>query len=159
MDEKRTIFSYISQAFATYGAIVVIFIVFSLILDEDTGEFSTLFELGRTGLTLHTLLQLLLIAVVVTAAQVIFLTDVLLKNLAIVARNALFFAVILVAMVAFACIFGWFPIGDPKAWLGFGVSFGLSVAASIIISRAVEKAENRSLQAALEKYNNSRNDT
>ena len=45
MEEKRTIFSYIGQALATYGAIVVIFIVFSLILDEDTGEFSTLFEL------------------------------------------------------------------------------------------------------------------
>lgn len=158
MDEKRTVFSYISQAFATYGAIVVIFIIFSMILDEGTGEFSTLFELGNKGLTLHTLMQLLLLAVVVTAAQVIFLTDVLFKNLPIVARNALFFAVILVAMVAFACMFGWFPINDPKAWLGFGVSFGLSMAVSIVISRAVEKAENKTLQAALEKYNSSRKD-
>ncbi|MBP1584100.1 MAG: hypothetical protein ILP17_00190 [Lachnospiraceae bacterium] len=159
MDEKRTVFSYIGQAFATYGAMVVIFIIFSLILDEGTGEYSTLFELGNKGLTLHTLLQLLFLACIVTAAQILFLTDVLLKNLPIVARNALFFATILASVVVFACIFGWFPIDDPKAWLGFGVSFGLSMAASIIISRAVEKAENRSLQAALEKYNNSRNDT
>ena len=156
MEEKRTIFSYIGQALATYGAIVVIFIVFSLILDEDTGEFSTLFELGKKGLTLNTLLQLFALAVIVTLAQVIFLTDTLLKNLSIVVRNALFFAVILISMVIFACVFGWFPIDDARAWIGFGISFGLSMAASIIITRMVEKAENASLQAALEKYNKSK---
>ena len=155
MEEKRTIFSYIGQALATYGAIVVIFIVFSLILDEDTGKFSTLFELGNKGLTLGTLIQLLALAVIVTAAQVVFLTDTMLKNLSIVMRNVLFFSVILIAMVLFACVFGWFPIDDPRAWIGFGVSFGLSMAASIFITRFVEKAENDSLQAALEKYNRS----
>ncbi|MCR4793122.1 MAG: hypothetical protein K5871_10240 [Lachnospiraceae bacterium] len=158
MEEKRSIFSYISQMFATYGAIVVMFIVFNLILDESTGQYSTLFELAGKGITLVTLLELLLLSVVVTVAQIVFLTDAVFKDLSMILRNVFFFAAILTVIVAFACMFGWFPIDDAKAWAGFGVSFALSMAASILITRFVEKAENARMQEALEKYNREMHD-
>ena len=47
MEEKKTIFNYIGQAFATFGIIVTLFIAFSLIIGESSGEYSTLFVLGK----------------------------------------------------------------------------------------------------------------
>lgn len=153
MEEKRTVFSYIGQMFSTYGVMVVIFIVFCMVLDESTGEYSTLFELAGRGLTINTLLQLLFLALIVTVSQVVFLTDTICKNLSMVLRNVFFFSTILIAVILFACIFAWFPIGDVRAWIGFGISFAVSMAVSIFITRIVEKTENSKMQEALEKYN------
>ncbi|MBO7335489.1 MAG: hypothetical protein J6U42_00970, partial [Lachnospiraceae bacterium] len=80
MEEKKTVFNYIRQLFATFGIIVTIFIVLSLIISEGTGDYSSLFRLGREALTIPTLLQLLLIAGTITCAQVVFYTDILIKN-------------------------------------------------------------------------------
>ncbi len=152
MEEKKTVFSYISQVFATYGIIVTIFTLFSLLIGEGTGAYSSLFRLGRTGLTLGTLWELLLLAAVITFVQVLFLTDRWIKNMPILRRNVLFFALVLAVIVGMILVFHWFPADDPLAWVGFLISFVLSMGVSVLLSRLKEQAENRRMAAALEKY-------
>lgn len=157
-EDRKSVFGYIAQLLATYGAMVVIFIVFDLCIGKETEGYSTLFELGSRGLTLATLLQLLFLAVLVTIAQVAFLTDLLIKNMNMIARNLLFIIAIFVSIVVFAVLFGWFPVGDLAAWVGFLVSFSLSMAASLLITRFIEKSENKKMQEALDKYMEKRNE-
>ncbi|MBO7531201.1 MAG: hypothetical protein J6T50_05290 [Lachnospiraceae bacterium] len=157
-EDKKSVFGYIAQLLATYGAMVVIFIVFDICIGRSTEGYSTLFELGSRGLTVNTLLQLLLLAVLVTIAQVVFLTDVLIKNMNMIARNFLFIIAIFVSIVVFAVSFGWFPVNDLAAWVGFLVSFSLSMAASLLITRFIEKSENKKMQEALDKYMEKRNE-
>ena len=154
MEENKTIFNYISQIFATYGIIVAIFIVFSLVLGNAAKDYSSLFVLGSAGLSVKTLGQLLLLAVIISLGQIFFLTDRILKKMALLLRNILFFLLVMVVIIVFAVVFRWFPVTDGRAWIGFFTSFGVCTVISVVISRLEEQAENRKMEAALEKYRN-----
>ena len=152
MDEKKTIFDYIKQLFTTYGIMVVIFIVTNLLVGNEARVLSTLFALGSVGLSTVTLLQLFLLALIITIAQNIFLSDILIKNMALIVRNILFFVTVMVASTLFIILFSWFPIGDPLAWIGFIVCFAICAAVSAGIMRLEENAENKKMQEALNKF-------
>ena len=156
MEERKSVFAYIGQVFATFGIIVSIFIAFCLLIGESTGRYSTLFELGGKGLTAATLLELLLLSAVITIGQILFLTDRWIKNMSIVCRNVLFFLTVLGSIVAMIVLFGWFPVNDIRAWAGFAVSFVLSMGIGILVSRMKERAENDRMQAALDRYQKGR---
>ncbi len=152
-EENRTVFDHIARLFTTFGVMVVIFILFAVCIGQSTREYSTLFELGNGGLTIRTLLQLLALAVIVTVSQTVFMTDLLIKNMKIMARNVIFISSIFLTIVAFVFAFGWFPVDDIRAWIGFILSFSVSMTLSLLITRFVEKTENRKMQDALERYN------
>ncbi len=153
MEEKKTVFYYIRQASATYGLIVLAFIIMSIVLGERTKGYADLFSMGNAGLSMPTLLELLLLAVIITLAQVIFLTDTWIMNMSMVIRNVLFFVSILIVIVFMIVAFNWFPVGDMTAWLGFIISYALSMIISSLVTRLKERAENSKMQEALDKYN------
>ena len=153
MEEKKTIFNYIGQAFAIYGIIVLIFILFSVVIGEQAEGYSALFSLGNKGISVTTLCELLLLSVMITIAQDIFLTDRWIVNMSMMKRNALFFLAVLVVSVIMIIVFQWFPIGDITAWLGFIVSYAISVFVSVLVTRLRERAENAKMQQALDAYN------
>ncbi len=152
MEEKKTVFNYISQLFAIYGVVVTIFIGINLIIGNKAGAISTMFALGSTGLSTKTLIELFVLVVIVTAADNIFLTDLVIKNMPLIVRNILFFAVILVTITVFAAVFGWFPLNNVLSWIGFIVSFTVCATFSAILMRVEENAENKKMQEALKKY-------
>ncbi|MBR5180834.1 MAG: hypothetical protein IKW88_01110 [Clostridiales bacterium] len=149
MEDRKTIFEYIAQLFATYGIMVVIFIVINLVIGDNARSVSTLFALGSDGLSAAMLLELLLLAFIITAAQNVFLSDILIKDMALIVRNILFFLTIMIAITVFVIIFGWFPINEVGAWIGFIVSFAVCTAVSAVFMRLEERAENKKMQEAL----------
>lgn len=151
MEQNKTIFSYIGQVFATYGIIVTIFIVFSILIGERACGVSSLFSLADEGLAINTLLQLLLMTVIINLSQNLFLTDRWIKNMPMIIRNILFFATVCVVIVVFAFLFEWFPVKDYKAWIGFAVSFVICTIISVGISKLEENAQNKKMEQALEK--------
>ena len=153
MEEKKTIFNYIRQAFAIYGIMVMVFIIFSLVIGDITEGYSNLFAFGKKGLSIPTLCELFLLAVVITLAQVTFMTDRWIVNLSLIKRNVLFFLSVMVAMVIMIVVFKWFPVGDTFAWIGFVISYALSMIISMLLTRLKEKAENSKMQEALDNYN------
>lgn len=153
IEENKTVFDHIAQVFTTYGVMVVVFLLFDICVGDLAKGYSTLFELGSAGLTAHTLLQLLFLAVTVTVSQIVFMTDTVIRNMKIISRNVLFISSICIAVVAFVFAFGWFPVYDIAAWIGFVISFSVSMTASLFITRFIEKTENKKMQDALDKYN------
>lgn len=149
MEDKKNIFDHIKELFTSYGIVVLLFIVINLIIGNEAGSISSLFALGSNGLSTATLLQLLLLVFIITVAQNVFLTDILIKNMALVLRNILFFVTILVAIVIFAVVFRWFPVNDARAWIGFIASFAICTTVSSVIMRLEENAENKKMQDAL----------
>lgn len=152
MEKRKTIFNYFSDIFTLYGIIVIIYVLLSLIIGDSIGGYSSLFRLGSKGLSIATLLQLLLLACIITIAQNIFLTDRWIKNMPIVLRNILFFLTIFAVMIILIVLFGWFPVNNLKAWIGFFFSYTISMMVSVFISRLEERAENEQLKVALEQY-------
>ena len=130
MEDRKTVFEYIAQLFATYGIMVVIFIVINHFVGDEARRVSTLFTLGSSGLSSAMLIQLLLLAVIITAAQNVFLSDILIKNMA---------------------LFGWFPVNEAGAWIGFLISFAVCTTVSAVFMRLEERAENKKMQEALNK--------
>ena len=154
MEDNKTIFNYIGQVFATYGMILFIFIIFGIMIGDNASGYSSLFELGNQGFSIATLLQLFILAVIISVTQIAFLTYKLIKNLSIFFRNVLFFGTIVITFVTFAILFEWFPIDDVKAWIGFVLSFVVCTAISVTISRLEEQAENKKMEQALNKIKN-----
>lgn len=149
MEDRKTIFEYIAQLFTTYGIMVVIFIVINHFIGDEARRVSSLFTIGSAGLSSAMLLELLLLAFIITAAQNIFLSDILIKDMALIVRNILFFVTIMVAIAVFVIIFGWFPINEAGAWIGFIISFAVCTAVSAVFMRLEERAENKKMQEAL----------
>ena len=135
MEDKKTIFNYISQLFAIYGIVIAIFVAINLIIGNEAGSVSTLFTLGSTGLSTKTLIELFVLVVIVTIDDNVFHTDLLIKNMSLIVRNILFFAVILVTIIVFAVVFGWFPLDNVLSWIGFIVSFSVCAVFSAILMR------------------------
>ena len=156
MEENKNIFDYISQLFATYGVIVGIFIVFTTAIGNGADEYSSLFSYKDAALGIPTLLQLLGLAGLITVSQVIFLTDRVIKGMSMAVRYVLFFITIMLAIIVMVVVFKWFPADDPKAWCGFFISFIVSMFISAFLTRLAEKAENRKMQEALDKFNSRR---
>ncbi|MGI6315227.1 MAG: hypothetical protein ACOX17_00900 [Christensenellales bacterium] len=152
MEEKKTVFDYIAGGLAVYGVMVTVFVLLSLILGDYVGDYSSLFRYGADGLSVPTLLQLLLLAAMITLARIVFLTGRWIKNMSGLLRNALFFLTILAVIAVLIVLFGWFPINEPRAWLGFILSYTVSMVLSVVVTGLRERAENKRMQAALRKY-------
>lgn len=152
MEQKKTVFNYIGQLFATYGIIVTIIIVFVSIVGENAKDLSSLYQFGSRGLASSTLVQLLILACIITLAQILFLTDQWIKNMNLILRNILFFATICVVIGVFAAVFVWFPINNVKAWLAFVITFVICTCISVFISKLQENVENKKMEQALEKF-------
>lgn len=152
MEEKKTIFNYIAQVFATYGIIVCIFLVFSYLIGDKTVGYSTLFALGKEGLSMPVLCELLLLAFMITVLQVVFMTDRWIMNMPIVRRYILLFLSVFVGMIILIIVFNWFPISDVKAWAGFVISYTISMIVSVMITKYREHDENSKMQDALNNY-------
>jgi len=153
MEDNKTIFNYIGQVFTTFGIMILIFVALAAVVGEKVEGFGSLFELGKKGLALGTILQLFALSVIITVCQAILFTDKLIKSLSIVARNVAFYVAITVVIAAFVVIFKWFPFNDFLAWIGFIVSFSICSTIGVFISRMKEKAEDRKMNKALEQYN------
>lgn len=152
MEDNRTLFRYIGQWFSTYGTIVTIFLILGMVIGEQANGSSSLFALGNQGLSIQTLVQLLLFSLIITVTQIAFLTDKWIKNMPLLIRNIMFFGIIIVAIVIFVVVFAWFPIDEIKAWIGFGLFFAVCTAISVTASRQREKCENRKMEQALNNF-------
>ncbi len=150
MEENKTIFNYLGQIFAMFGIIVLMFVILGSLMDEEMREYSSLFALGKAGLSMSTLLQLFVLSVIISVGNNIFFTDRWIKNMALVVRIICFFVLIIFSMVFFCCAFSWFPISNVKAWIGFLLSFLVCTTVSIVIIRIKEKVENKKMDQALQ---------
>ena len=152
MEDNTKLFNFINQVFATFGIIVLFFLILGYVVGESVSMYSTLFAFGKEGFSTATLLQLLFMSVIISIGREIFLTDHWIKNLIMLWRNVCFFVVVIIAVVLFVGVFEWFPIDDVKAWISFFLSFSVCTVIGIIISRIKEQAEDKKMAQALDRF-------
>lgn len=151
MNNKPTIFDYLSQVFMVFGITVLVLNIFCLIFGEAAEGYSTIFSLGSSGLGVKTMLQFLLAIAITIVFRFTFMTDILIKKMSITSRIVTMFIAAFLNIVIFVILFDWFPLNDPLAWTMFLISFVVSCTVSTMISVCKEKYENRQLSEALQK--------
>lgn len=151
MNNKPTIFDYLSQVFMIYGITVLILNIFCLIFGEAARDYSTIFSMGSSGLSIKTMLQFLLAIAITILFRSAFMTDILIKKMPITARIVAMFIAAFLNIMVFVLLCDWFPLNDPAAWTMFIISFAVSCTVSTLISVCKEKYENRQLSEALQK--------
>lgn len=152
MEEKKNVFDYISEIFATFGIITGIFMILVLVVGDQALGYSSFFEYGKQALSITTLFQLLGLSFIISVCKNILLTDRWIKQMSMLIRNILFFLAITVAIILFVILFKWFPLFDLLAWIGFIVSFAFCCALAIVVSKIRENSENWKMEQALDKF-------
>lgn len=151
MKKKETIFDYLMQIFMIYGFTILCICIFCMLFGQEAKEYSTLFALGSQGLSIETMLQFFLLSIIITTLKHVLFTDGLIKNISLVARVIIMFGMIIVTMILFVILFGWFPINMWKPWIMFLVCFFVCAVISTILSYTKEKLENKKMEEALNK--------
>ena len=100
MENNKTIFAYISQVFATFGIILLLFVLFGLTIGDSAKEYSSLFTLGSQGFSTATILQLFTTVILTIVIFVILFDWFPIDDLSAWAGFALSFAACTAASVA-----------------------------------------------------------
>lgn len=152
MDKNFSVFKFFSQIFTIYGITMLLLNIFCFLFGESAHGLSSIFSLGSSGVGIATSFQFLLALSIITALRFIFMTDILIKKMPLIARIIALFSSVFATIIAFIFIFKWFPSDMPIAWIMFIVCFIISCTVSTIISVIAEKQENRKLEKALKQY-------
>lgn len=156
MEEKKNLLMYVEQVFMILGASLLVVTGICAIIGEEAQGYSTMFALGSGGIPVNTVWEYLLSSICVTTLRFVFFTDVLIKNWSVAGRTIGMLGAVIVLVGVLAYVFGWFPVDDPKCWLAFLVSFGISFVVSAALSVKKEKLENRQLERALRQMKENR---
>lgn len=151
MEEQKTIFDYLGQVMITFGFSVVVMNVLCLLVGEEAREVSTIYSLGKEGLSVATMLQFLGVAVCITGLRFLFFTDRVIRRMSITMRTVCMLTAIVALIVLCTVLFGWFPVDMWESWAGFLLTFALCFAGSLMVMYLKEKAENRKMEEALQR--------
>ncbi|MBQ4283602.1 MAG: DUF3021 family protein [Lachnospira sp.] len=147
----NTMFDYLAQVFMVFGIAMMCLVVFSVVFGDAAKGYSTMFTLGKEGVSIETIVQYFLLIVVIITLRFLFFTDALIKKMSLTLRTVLMFTMTIVAIAAFIIMFGWFPATEWFAWVMFIVCFAVSAGISTFISALKEKADTQKMQQALER--------
>lgn len=150
MEDRKTIFHYIGNVFMIFGITTLILNLFCLMFGEDAKELSTIFSLGREGLSCYTMLEFLLTSVCTVFLRFLFFTDAVIKNMTLIARTICMVLSELFICACFILVCGWFPVNEWLPWGMFFLSFTVCFVVSAVCAALNERMENKKMQEALE---------
>lgn len=149
MEDRKTIIDYAGQVLITYGFSIVALNLICILVGEDARDVSSIFSLGKEGLSTATMLQFLGVSVCITGLRTLFFTDRIIQQMSITVRTVCMLLSIILLIVLCAAVFHWFPIGMWQAWAGFIITFTICFSCSMLVTRLKEKTENRKMEEAL----------
>ena len=150
MEEKRTIFSYLSQVLIIFGVTVLCMTAFTYVFGDSAREISALYRMGGEGIPLEIIPELFLLSVIVVVLQYLLFTDRLLKKMPVNARIACMVVCILAVVCGFILVFDWFLAHMWQPWVLFLVCFAICFFVSAGISTLKTRIENKKLMEGLE---------
>lgn len=151
MKERKTWIDYVEQVLKIFGFSIIILNIFCLLFGEDAEEISSIFSMGKAGLSIGTMMQFLLAAAWIVLMRFLFFTDIFVKDMRVLFRTFGMIVSSLVMMVFCIWAFRWFPIDDWLPWTMFFLSFGICFVISLVLTVVKERMENRKMEEALKK--------
>ena len=145
---KKKFILFTENVLETFAVIVLVFIFLTATIGKESEKISRLFLLGSEGIAIKTLIQLFSFAIVICLLKLFILTDMLFKNLKAAIRIVLFFVFTGIALAIFALAFEWTQ-NVPEYWLLVYGSYALSTVVSILITRMLNKKEDKKMNTAL----------
>lgn len=151
MEEKRTIFDYLSQVLIVFGFAVLTLNVFCLVFGNSAKDFSAMFAFGNQGVPAQIVFQFLGISVLLVGVRFLFFTDIIIKKMPIWLRTVCMLSVIVIIIAVFVIVFHWFPVNMWQPWAMFFICFLLSFLGSWFVMTVREKVENDRMDQALQR--------
>lgn len=155
MEEKKNIFNFIGEAFCTFAVSVIILMVTAAVTGDEAQEISTLFSLGSRGLPLSALVQFFGVALVTTGLRYLFTMDRIVKRVPPLLRILLLCVSVIIFVIVFTNIFGWFPTDMWEPWIAFGVCFLLCFSGGTLMMVIKTRFENRQMAEGLKRLKES----
>lgn len=149
MENRKTIFDYLAQVMIVFGFSILVLNLFCLLVGEDAQSISTIYSMGKEGISVATAMQFLGVSVCITGFRYVFFTDGLIRRMPVIMRTVCMFVSIIVLITICAVVFGWFPVNMWQSWAAFLLTFTFCAAASLSVMVLKEKAENRKMEEAL----------
>lgn len=151
MEDRKTVFDYAGQVFIIFGFSIAILNLFCTLVGEYAQYVSSIYSMGKEGLSTATMMQFLGVSVCITGLRFLFFTDEVIKQMSITMRTVCMLLSIIGLIAACALIFEWFPVDMWQPWAGFLITFALCFTGSMFVTRMKEKTENRRMEEALRK--------
>lgn len=152
MEERKTVFDYLSQTMVVFGFSVLVLNIFCLAFGNSAKDFSALFALGNQGIPAKVAFEFLVISALITGIRFLFFTDIWIKKMPVWARTICMSVSIITVIAVFIVRFGWFPIDMWQPWVMFLICFVVSFAASFLVMTIKEKVENKKMEEALKHF-------
>lgn len=149
MEERKTIFTYLGQVFMIFGITIVILNLFCVLFGESAQSYSTMFSLGKEGISIATMMQFFMVSIGTVAIRYLLFTDAVIRNMRLVVRMICMIIAEIMMIVVFVLAFDWFPADSWQPWGMFLLSFACSFVISLTITILKERTENKRMEAAL----------
>lgn len=151
MDEKRSVFNYLTHVLVIFGFTMFIMNIFCIVFGNSAKGFSAMFELGNKGIPANVSFQFLCISVLIAGIRFVFFTDIFIKEMPVWLRTVCMLAAIIIIISVFIILFNWFPVNMWQPWAMFFICFGISFIVSYFVMVIKEKSENRQMEEALQR--------
>ena len=151
MEERKTLFDYAGQVFIIFGFSIVVLNLFCILVGEYAQDVSSIYSMGKEGLSTATMMQFLGVSVCITGLRFLFFTDRIIRQMSITMRTVCMLLSIIGLIVACVLMFDWFPVDMWQPWAGFLLTFALCFVGSMFATRMKEKTENRRMEEALQR--------
>ena len=150
MENKRTIFDFMSFVMRTFGICICFLLVLTIMANDEMIETGSIFIFGNDAISTTILLQFLLLSFITTILVFLFTSTYMIRFLSLTTRLILMPIFIILCLGIAIYFFGWFPTGFLLPWILFVVYFlicyGISVAITLCRNKKADNVLNKALE-------------
>jgi len=150
MENKRTIFDFMSFVMRTFGICICFLLVLTIMANDEMIETGSIFIFGNDAISITVLLQFLLLSFITTILVFLFTSTYMIRFLSLTTRLILMPIFIILCLGIAIYFFGWFPTGFLLPWISFVVYFLICYGISVAITLCKNKKADNVLNKALE---------
>lgn len=151
-DNKKTWFDFLGQSLIAFAVNIIVLMIFVMAWGEHAKHISSIYQLGKEGLSIETMGQFLLISLLITGIRWFFFSGRIIRKMSTLCRVFLMLLIIFSVTVICIYIFDWFQINDSTAWISFILCFFGGASLGTIIALIKTKMENRIYQKMFAAY-------
>ena len=150
MKEQGIVREFYDQVARNFTLASIVISIVGISFKDETIGFSGLF--GRGGLTYEGILQILILAVTYALLQTVFFLKHFIKKMSYAKRMIGFTTSAFGSTAILVALWGWFPIDSSLAWIGFILSYSISLLLSILVFGVLFKNKEKEYERLLNKY-------
>jgi len=136
-------------------AVSIIFVSVAGFFQGDSAKaYSTLYSLGKQGISYITLCQLLFSSFMISILNSIFFSEKLFGDMMVLMRAVWMLVCTIIVIIFCIFVFDWFPVDFVPGWLGFFLSFGICFIISTGVMVIKTRIESKKYEELLENYKN-----